>query len=94
MRRAIAALLCGAAALLADRSVQACTAFCAVGRGQVLVGNNEDWNNPESKITRQDVRMRGVSMQDLASALQGILGRPVIDGDGHPGFLRHGIRVG
>jgi uncharacterized protein (TIGR03435 family) len=50
MRRALAGLFCVVAALLADTGVQACTAFCAVGHGQVLVGNNEDWHNPKSRL--------------------------------------------
>jgi uncharacterized protein (TIGR03435 family) len=37
---------------------------------------------PSTWISKHDVRMRGVSMQDVASALQGILGRPVIDETG------------
>jgi uncharacterized protein DUF3738 len=46
-----AALLALAAATLGSRAVSACTAFCAVGSdGQVLVGNNEDWANPRSKL--------------------------------------------
>ena len=36
-------------------------------------------SGPSTRISKQDVQMRGVSMQDLTSALQGILGRPVID---------------
>jgi uncharacterized protein (TIGR03435 family) len=31
-------------------TTSACTAFCAVGAGQVLVGNNEDWTNPDTKL--------------------------------------------
>jgi uncharacterized protein (TIGR03435 family) len=50
MRQAVVGLACCAIVLLADTGVQACTAFCAAGRGQVLVGNNEDWNNPHTKI--------------------------------------------
>jgi len=34
---------------------------------------------PSTWISRHDVRMRGVSMHDVAFALQGILRRPVID---------------
>lgn len=37
---------------------------------------------PSTWISRHDVRMRGVSMQDLASAIQGILRRPVVDETG------------
>ena len=37
---------------------------------------------PSTWISKHDVRMRGVSMPDVASALQGILGRPVIDETG------------
>jgi uncharacterized protein (TIGR03435 family) len=43
------ALLCGAPFPISQR-VAACTAFCAVGAGQVLVGNNEDWTNPRTRI--------------------------------------------
>jgi uncharacterized protein (TIGR03435 family) len=50
MRQAVAGLVCCVVALLADAHVQACTAFCAIGRGQVLVGNNEDWDNPKSRL--------------------------------------------
>jgi uncharacterized protein (TIGR03435 family) len=50
VRIAVAALLCCAAALAGHTAVLACTAFCAAGTGQVLVGNNEDWNNPRTKI--------------------------------------------
>ena len=50
IRIAVVALLCGAAALVGTDAVMACTAFCAVGNGQVLVGNNEDWYNPRTKI--------------------------------------------
>jgi len=28
----------------------ACTGFCATSKGKVLVGNNEDWGNPRSRI--------------------------------------------
>jgi hypothetical protein len=49
--RAVAALICGALAVISQPHVEACTAFCAVGAaGQVLVGNNEDWFNPRSKL--------------------------------------------
>jgi uncharacterized protein (TIGR03435 family) len=50
MRQALVGLACCVVALLADTGVQACTAFCASGRGQVLVGNNEDSNNPSTKV--------------------------------------------
>jgi uncharacterized protein (TIGR03435 family) len=36
-------------------------------------------SGPSTWISKHDVRMRGVTMLDVASALQGILGRPVID---------------
>lgn len=36
--------------VVAERAGQACTAFCAVGNGMVLVGNNEDFTNPRTKI--------------------------------------------
>ena len=49
--RIAAAIACTAAVLLGRVSLTACTAFCAVGAGgQVLVGNNEDWSNPRSKL--------------------------------------------
>ena len=41
---------------------------------------------PSTWISKQDVRMRKVSMGDVASALQSILGRPVIDETGISGF--------
>ena len=50
IRVAVAGLLCAAAAVLGNNVALACTAFCAVGAGQVLVGNNEDWDNPRTKI--------------------------------------------
>jgi uncharacterized protein (TIGR03435 family) len=50
VRIAIAAMFCTALALASHDSLLACTAFCAAGNGQVLVGNNEDWNNPRTKI--------------------------------------------
>jgi uncharacterized protein (TIGR03435 family) len=49
-RIAVVGLLCCAVAHLANTPVEACTAFCAAGRGQVLVGNNEDWSNPRTKL--------------------------------------------
>lgn len=39
-------------------------------------------SGPSTWISRHDVRMRGVSMPDLAFALQGILRRPVVDETG------------
>ena len=48
--RLTAAALMSGAIVLARPGVQACTAFCAASGGQVLVGNNEDWNNPRTKI--------------------------------------------
>ena len=56
MGRRIAAVVAStmaalAAAVIAGPSVDACTAFCAADKtGAVLVGNNEDWNNPRTKI--------------------------------------------
>jgi uncharacterized protein (TIGR03435 family) len=50
MRRAVAGLMCCAVAIIANTVTHACTAFCAVGRDQVLVGNNEDWNNPSTRL--------------------------------------------
>ena len=38
------------AAFNAGDVVLACTAFCAAGKGGVLVGNNEDYNNPRTKL--------------------------------------------
>ena len=40
---------------------------------------------PSTWISKKDVRMRGVSMADVASALQGLLGRPVVDETGTRG---------
>jgi hypothetical protein len=52
MRRAVASviIICGIVAFLYNPVALACTAFCAVGSGQVLVGNNEDWSNPRTKL--------------------------------------------
>jgi uncharacterized protein (TIGR03435 family) len=51
IRIALVGLVCGVIALFGNTGVLACTAFCASGgAGQVLVGNNEDWNNPHTKI--------------------------------------------
>ena len=50
VRLAVAGLTCAAVALIGHTPVLACTAFCAAGAGQVLVGNNEDWHNPRTKI--------------------------------------------
>ena len=50
IRIAAVGLTCAAIALLGQNVVLACTAFCASGGGQVLVGNNEDWHNPRTKI--------------------------------------------
>ena len=57
-RLVAAGLLSGAVAIFGtvagtvfgNSVVLACTAFCAVGSGQVLVGNNEDFTNPRTKI--------------------------------------------
>jgi uncharacterized protein (TIGR03435 family) len=49
--RVVAAALAATAIILgASNAVHACTAFCARGNGHVLVGNNEDWNNPHTRI--------------------------------------------
>lgn len=48
-RLAVAGICCAAALLLRD-SVHACTAFCAIGKDEVLVGNNEDYSNPKTKL--------------------------------------------
>ena len=37
-------------AVFASKSLNACTAFCAVGNGRVLVGNNEDYTNPRTRL--------------------------------------------
>jgi uncharacterized protein (TIGR03435 family) len=39
-----------AAALAGNTAVLACTAFCAVADGRVLVGNNEDYHNPRTRL--------------------------------------------
>ena len=50
-RIAVVALLTGALALIGTNVTHACTAFCAAdAQGRVLVGNNEDYNNPRTKI--------------------------------------------
>jgi uncharacterized protein (TIGR03435 family) len=36
--------------LVSRATLDACTAFCAVGGGRVLVGNNEDWSNPRTRL--------------------------------------------
>ena len=45
-----AALAATAFVLSTSHPVDACTAFCARGNGRVLVGNNEDWNNPHTRV--------------------------------------------
>lgn len=50
LQLAAAASVCGALTLTLSRPALACTAFCASGAGQVLVGNNEDYINPRTKI--------------------------------------------
>ena len=51
IRLAVVGLLFGGIAHLATIAADACTAFCALdGAGRVLVGNNEDFNNPRTKI--------------------------------------------
>ena len=50
IRLAASALMGSAIALTANKIVVACTAFCAVGGGQILVGNNEDFTNPRTRI--------------------------------------------
>ena len=50
-RVCVAALRGGASAVCLQPVLLACTAFCAVdSAGHVLVGNNEDWSNPRSKV--------------------------------------------
>ena len=49
--RFVAAAFAATAILLGGSSaVHACTAFCARGNGHVLVGNNEDWDNPHTRV--------------------------------------------
>lgn len=49
-RLASFALAFCACVLLRTTVLDACTAFCATGGGLVLVGNNEDWSNPRTKL--------------------------------------------
>jgi uncharacterized protein (TIGR03435 family) len=49
-RVAVVALISCTLALIDRTTVTACTAFCAVGSGRVLVGNNEDWREPRTKL--------------------------------------------
>lgn len=46
--RTLLALAC--LAILVPNIAPACTAFCAAAKGRVLVGNNEDFGNPRSRI--------------------------------------------
>ncbi len=50
IRAAAIGLTCCTIALSLNTRLQACTAFCAAGSGTVLVGNNEDYTNPRTKI--------------------------------------------
>lgn len=50
IRTVVLGLMFAASAVAANAVVNACTAFCATGAGQVLVGNNEDWSNPRTRI--------------------------------------------
>ena len=51
IRLAVVLLLFGAVAHLTSIAADACTAFCALdATGRVLVGNNEDYSNPRTKI--------------------------------------------
>lgn len=51
IRLAVVGLLFGGIAHLATIAADACTAFCALdSAGRVLVGNNEDYSNPRTKI--------------------------------------------
>lgn len=50
VRLAVVGLLSCAVAYAANTVVHACTAFCAIAGERVLVGNNEDFNNPRTKI--------------------------------------------
>lgn len=49
MRKALLAALVLAGAF-GPIPAAACTGFCAKSKGLALVGNNEDWNNPRSRI--------------------------------------------
>ena len=50
-RLAVVGLMCGAFVVAGQPVLQACTAFCAVAAdGHVLVGNNEDWFNPRTRL--------------------------------------------
>jgi uncharacterized protein (TIGR03435 family) len=49
VRRITAIVLVGGG-LLGSHPLYACTAFCAARAGQVLVGNNEDYENPRTKL--------------------------------------------
>jgi penicillin V acylase-like amidase (Ntn superfamily) len=51
LRTAIAVIVVGLVAAATETALSACTAFCAATKdGAVLVGNNEDWDNPRTKI--------------------------------------------
>ena len=51
LRLAVVGLLFGVVAQLTTIAGHACTAFCALdASGRVLVGNNEDYSNPRTKI--------------------------------------------
>ena len=49
-RRQVTAAVCILFALLTRDTADACTAFCARGNGEVLVGNNEDYNRPPTRL--------------------------------------------
>src|SRR3954470_12104789 len=42
--------MCCALTLARSTTVDACTAFCAAEGGRVLVGNNEDFDNPRTRL--------------------------------------------
>ena len=49
--RLAAAALAGCVLFLTERTnLHASTAFCAMGKGEVLVGNNEDYNIPKTRL--------------------------------------------
>ncbi|MGH9411964.1 MAG: TIGR03435 family protein [Vicinamibacterales bacterium] len=51
LRTAMAVIVVGLVAAATETALSACTAFCATtNNGAVLVGNNEDWDNPRTKI--------------------------------------------
>ena len=49
-RLALLALGCCVLSVVGRADLHACTAFCAAGKGDVLVGNNEDSNLPKTRL--------------------------------------------